>query len=63
MGHADARLAMELRELPSVYLYRNDFTVLHARDPELVNALRSGDAAMSRITGEWWTRLQGDAFS
>jgi hypothetical protein len=62
MGHADARLAMELRHLACAYIYRNDFTVLHARDESLLAPLLSGDVAMTRLTGEWWTRFQGDRF-
>jgi hypothetical protein len=62
MGHADARLAMEMRHMPCAYIYRNDFTVLHARESSLLDPLRNGDLAMTRLTGEWWTRLQGDVF-
>ena len=62
MGHADARLAIEMRHLPCAYLYRNDFTVLHSREPSLVDPLCAGDVAMTRLTGEWWTRMQGDIF-
>jgi hypothetical protein len=62
MGHADALLATELRHLPCAYIYRNDFTVVHAHDQSLLDPLLSGEVAMTRFTGEWWTRLQGDTF-
>jgi hypothetical protein len=62
MGKADARLSTELRGLPCAYLYRNDFTMLHSRHPGLTTKLCTGDVAMSHLTGEWWTRFQGDRF-
>jgi hypothetical protein len=31
--------------------------VAHARDPGIVAALQAGDSTISRLDGEWWTRL------
>ncbi len=62
MGQADRQLAMALSDSPSVYVYRNDFVMLHAHDPGLTVPLRTGDVSLGRLCGEWWTRTQGDAF-
>ena len=29
---------------------------------ELLNAVHSGDAFLTRLEAEWWTRFQGDSF-
>ncbi len=36
---------------------------VHARSHELIEALVMGKAFLTRLEGEWWTRLQGDPFN
>jgi hypothetical protein len=62
MGQADRQLAIALSESPSVYVFRNDFVMLHAKDASLIAPLRTGDVSLGRLSGEWWTRTQGDRF-
>ncbi|MEP7204440.1 MAG: hypothetical protein ABI894_17640 [Ilumatobacteraceae bacterium] len=62
MGQADRQLAFALSNLPSVYVFRNDFVMLHAREAGLIAPLRTGEVALGRLSGEWWTRTQGDSF-
>jgi hypothetical protein len=62
MGQADRQFALALSESPSVYVLRNDFVMLHARDAALIAPLRAGDVSLGRLSGEWWTRTQGDIF-
>jgi hypothetical protein len=31
--------------------------LMHARDPDILNAVHRGDAALSRLDGEWWARF------
>jgi hypothetical protein len=62
MGQADRQLAMALSDSPSGYVYRNAFVMLHAHDADLITPLRTGDVSLGRLSGEWWTRTQGDAF-
>jgi hypothetical protein len=38
-------------------------TVVHTRDPELLQAVRSGDAMLNGLAGESWTRLIGGEFA
>jgi len=65
-GQADPRLLVPLGERVSAYVQRNEFvTVLPGRTPEAAVAasrLAAGDLTVSRLVGEWWTRMQGDVF-
>ena len=62
MGQADIQFSMALSASPSVYVLRNDFVMLHASDASLIAPLLTGDASLGRLSGEWWTRTQGDSF-
>jgi hypothetical protein len=62
MGQADRQLAMALSDSPTAYVYRNAFVMLHGHDADLIMPLRTGDVSLGRLSGEWWTRTQGDAF-
>ncbi len=42
--------------------YGRTFYIAHARDPALLEPVRSGRALISGIAGESWTRLIGDRF-
>lgn len=62
MGQADRQLTMALSDSSTVYVCRNDFVMLHSNEAGLLAPLRSGDVALGRLSGEWWTRTQGDTF-
>jgi len=36
---------------------------VHSRRPGIVETLAQGKGFLTRLEGEWWTRLQGDAFN
>jgi hypothetical protein len=61
IGMASAQQALEFRERTVAYLYRNNIVTLAAPDKDLTTPLRTGDVALTRLTGEWWSKLQGDA--
>jgi len=62
MGQADPRLMSELGERVSVYVQRNEYVTLRSGDPSLAARIASGDISVNRLSGEWWTRMQGDTF-
>ncbi len=66
VGQGDPRLMVPLGERTSCYIQRNEFVTLRAASkPRAMAAaarLTSGDVALSRLVGEWWTRMQGDTF-
>lgn len=66
VGQADPRLMVALGERTSTYVQRNEFvTVRPGRSAEAAAAtarIVAGDLSMSRLVGEWWTRMQGDVF-
>lgn len=62
MGVSDRHLDVILCDIASIYVRRNDLVTLHSRNDASLQPLLSGDVAMTRLSGEWWTRLQGDAF-
>lgn len=45
-----------------IFIHRNSSLVVHTKNKELLNALHQGNAFLTRLEGEWWTRLQGDIF-
>ncbi len=45
-----------------IFLHRNSSLVVHTKKRDLLNVLHQGNAFMTRLEGEWWTRLQGDIF-
>jgi hypothetical protein len=61
MGQADPAFMNELGERTSVYIQRNEYVTLKGA-AELTAPIASGDVAISRLCGDWWTRMQGDVF-
>jgi hypothetical protein len=55
-------MVREMSALGCVFTNRGTHMQAHSRRKELIQALYSGDAFLSRLEGEWWTRLQGDRF-
>jgi len=63
MGGIETNAVKEFSENQCMFFLRNMYTVAYSQDPEITAALLQGDAFISRLEGEWWTRLQGDTFS
>jgi hypothetical protein len=61
-GMLDPRYLREFHEQKCIIFLRDMYTMAHTRDKELLQQLLSGQAFISRLEGEWWTRLQGDTF-
>jgi hypothetical protein len=61
-GRAHPRLMPALLQHQSIFFARAS-TVVRTADQELLAAIRSGDALLTGIAGERWTRLIGDIFS
>jgi hypothetical protein len=36
------------------FAYQGPWTLLHSRDPDIVNLIERGDGYLSRLDGEWW---------
>lgn len=62
VGQADPRFMVALGNRASVYVQRNEFVTVHSRDVTLSSRIVSGEIALNRLVGEWWTRMQGDSF-
>lgn len=61
-GRAHSRFLDDLCARDCVFLNRGSVLV-HSRHPEIVETARSGDALMTGLAGEAWTRIAaGDAF-
>lgn len=61
-GRSDPLLLDALLRRKCLMLHRAS-TVVHARDPELVQAVRAGEAMLNGLAGESWTRLIGGEFA
>jgi hypothetical protein len=54
-GPIDARLFAALSENRCMFHRPNhSWTLIHSRDQRIAEAIRTGDAFMSRLEGEWW---------
>jgi hypothetical protein len=62
MGGIDTQAVKEFSENQCFFFLRSMHTAAYSQDPEIISALLKGDAFITRLEGEWWTRLQGDAF-
>ncbi|MBX6424391.1 MAG: hypothetical protein IRZ09_00470 [Variibacter sp.] len=61
-GRAQPDLLDALLRRKCLMLHRAS-TVVHARDPDLLQAVRSGEALLNGLAGESWTRLIGGSFA
>ncbi|HML14235.1 MAG TPA: hypothetical protein VK456_13080 [Xanthobacteraceae bacterium] len=61
-GRSQARLLDALQRRHCLFFHRSA-TVVHSHDAELVAAIRGGDALVTGLTGDAWTRLIGDTFT
>ena len=56
-GRLDARYAQELSSRHCWFRWDSTWTLLHTRDPEIAEAIHTGEARMGRLEGEWWMRF------
>jgi len=56
-GKLEFRYAKELAKARCGFVWPGYGTVVHSRNPELLNAIAHGDAFLSRLEGEWWARF------
>jgi hypothetical protein len=56
-GRLDSELTPELSEKHSFLYRRGHWTLAYSRDADLMHALQSGDASLSRLQGEWCLRF------
>jgi hypothetical protein len=62
MGSLDSEFLEEYSEDNCFSFIRRPVTVAHSRDPAIMHDISQGKAFLSRLEGEWWSRLQGDEF-
>jgi len=62
MGRANPWDVSALSTCGSLFFQRSASTVVHSKNPDILNIIAHGNAWLSRLEGEWWTRLQGDRF-
>lgn len=62
IGRLDPPFMKELTAKMCLMFHRSNYFVMHSKNSEILNAIQSGDTYMTRLEGEWWTRLQGDIF-
>ncbi len=58
-GRLDPRFAPEFLEMRCLFRYGHPWTLVHSRRADILDALRRGDAFLSRLEGEWWLRFIG----
>jgi hypothetical protein len=62
IGRIDAAYMKEFSAKLCLLFHRSNYFVMHSQRTEILLALHSGDTFLTRLEGEWWTRLQGDTF-
>ena len=53
-GRLDPQLVPALNESDGLVVKPGPWVLAHSRHPEVANAIRQGDAFLSRLEGEWW---------
>ena len=61
-GRTHPRLMNALMRHDSMFFHRSS-TIVHSADAELLHAIHAGDALVTGLAGEAWTRLIGDRFA
>jgi hypothetical protein len=59
-GQAIPQFLTTLSEQQCIFRQMNSCVAGYSRDPDILNSLLLGDAAISRLDGECWLRFQGD---
>ena len=62
MGSLDSRFFYEYSRNNCISFIKDCVTVAHSRNLQIMDDLFQGNRFLSRLEGEWWTRLQGDDF-
>ena len=60
-GQAEPEFMQEFSRRGSLLNRSGGHLLVHARNPELMHAMKSGDAFFSRLEGEWWIPAYGVA--
>jgi hypothetical protein len=61
-GLVDPAVLRDLEKNKCLLFERNLTTIAHSENPEILNSMFRGEAFLTRLDAEWWTRLQGDSF-
>jgi hypothetical protein len=61
-GQLTPAFAEALAATGYVFFSLNSYTIVHSRRTDILRSIERGDAFLTRLEGEWWTRLQEDAF-
>ncbi len=61
-GRTQARL-LDALQRRNCFFFRHNATVVHSTNAELMAAIRAGDALITGLSGDAWTRLVGDTFT
>ena len=56
-GQAIPRFLLSLERLRCGFHYVGNGVLVHSRNPELLAGILQGEATLSRLDGEWWTRF------
>ena len=62
VGYCDPDQTKTLTHEGCLYFHRHAYTVAHSRDAALAEAFVKGEVFLTRLEGEFWTRLDGDQF-
>ncbi len=62
IGKGDANVISTYTAHNCIFFQRSMYTQVQTKRQDVVQALLSGKAFLTRLEGEWWTRLQGDSF-
>jgi hypothetical protein len=54
VGRVEPHLWESLAQNGALFFASDERRLIHSREPELLNAIYSGDALMTRLDGEWW---------
>jgi hypothetical protein len=58
IGRVDPRFMSAFAARKCLFHHRGYWTLVHSRDPQLLDAIRQGDAFLTRLEGEWCMRFQ-----
>jgi len=56
-GRIEPRFMQQFREKKSQFHHRGSWILLHSNQPEVLQAIHSGDAFLTRLEGEWCMRF------
>jgi hypothetical protein len=62
IGRGDANALSIYTAHNCLFFQRSMYTQVNTRRQDVLQALHTGKAFLTRLEGEWWTRLQGDSF-